>query len=86
MNVLMYHMCKRISLWLDEGLWLVGAIEFGVDLGVVLFLLALLAEAASVEDEVEGQQEAQHAHPQQAHVYLGTTKQRSASGLKHLCE
>ena len=57
------HVCRwennhRIPLWLNEGLLLVGAIEFGVDLGVVLLLLALLVEAVSVEDEVEGQQEA----------------------------
>lgn len=54
---------------LDEGLRDRGAIDLDVDLGVVFLLLSLLVEGASVADEVEWQEESQHADTQQTHVH-----------------
>lgn len=55
---------------LDVGLWDVRAVDFNVDFSVFLLLLLLSVERASVADEVERQQEAQHAESKESNVDL----------------
>lgn len=55
---------------LHVGLGDVGAVDFDVDLGVFFPFLLLPLERPSVADEVEGQQEAQHAEREQSDVDL----------------
>lgn len=55
---------------LHVGLGDVGAVDFDVDLSIFLLFLLLSLQCPSVADEVEGQQEAQHAENQQSNVDL----------------
>lgn len=55
---------------LDVGLGDVGAVELDVDLGAVLLSLLLSVERPPVADQVERQQEAQHAQTKEADVDL----------------
>ena len=55
---------------LDVGLGEVGAVNFDEDLGVVLLLLLLFVERPSEVDEVERQQEPQHAEGKESNVDL----------------
>lgn len=55
---------------LDIGLRDVGAVEFDVDLSVVLLLPLLSVERPSVADEIERQQEAQHTESKESNIDL----------------
>lgn len=55
---------------LHVGLRDVGAVDLDVDLSVFFPFLLLFLEDPSVVDEVEGQQEAQHAQNEQSDVDL----------------
>lgn len=59
-----------MSRHLDEGLVFFGAVDFDVDLGVVLLLLVLSVERPPVADQVDRQQETQHAEDEEANVDL----------------
>lgn len=62
--------CFFIDSSLDEGLGEITAVDFDVDLCVVLLLLLLLVEVPPVEEQEEGQQEAQHTEHQKSDVDL----------------
>lgn len=59
-----------INFPLDVGLWDVRAVDFNVDLSIFLLLLLLSVERPSVADEVERQQEAQHAESKESNIDL----------------
>lgn len=54
---------------LDKGLREVRAVDFDVDLNVIVLLLFLFVERVSVVQQVERQQEAQHAEDEESNVH-----------------
>lgn len=65
---------RCIHFSLNIGLRDVGAVDFDVDLSVVLPLLLLSVERPSVPDQVDGQQEAQHTESEESNIDLEDTE------------
>lgn len=84
----MWNLCSPVLYVyfpLDEGLRDVRAIDFDVDFSVFLLLLLLFMECPSVADEVERQQEAQHADNKKPNVDLEDNTRISRARGFHLC-
>lgn len=59
-----------LGLDLHKGLCLVSAIDFDVDLGIILFFFPLLVEVFAETQQVDGQQETKHAEGEETHIHL----------------
>lgn len=70
---------------LDKGLRDVRTINFDVDLSIVLLLLLLFLECSSVADQVDRQQEAQHADNKKSNIDLEDNTRISHAQGFNLC-
>lgn len=70
---------------LNIGLRDVRAVDFDVDLSVVLFLLYFFFKRPFVEDQVEGQQKAQHTESKESDIDLEDNTTISNARRVHLC-